>query len=363
MKKVIICKNNNLQYLIKLPDKKQLIKSFLDVGFYTPNATQFKECVDMQKIGNILRSLYTISYNKKKHFQSKIKYTNSSVQEAYDEYLNNPQFMPQNLSNKEIINLGSTIDNHGLGNKLGNPNAQNFIPFWIQDCDYDYLVGKDENGNSLGFSSTFIHVFGHRAKMGDIEPVQVRLYLNLPTQHLTSFITEFWNKCNKLEASTKEKLYPYFKFSNAGRLDQFILYTSYANTAKYISVFEEIKQEHPEYCVGSNVMDQNLGNINNWIGFGECTRQDYIESYSSLRDYAVSQFISEIKNNPEIYGDIKTIKATNPKIIKLFDDILIKNDIDPETYVLNTDSKLKDFVVTLNKVNSNTTTENSEENN
>lgn len=42
---------------------------------------------------------------------------------------------------------------------------------------------------------------------------------------------------------------------------------------------------------------------------------------------------------------------------------LIKNDIDPETYVLNTDSKLKDFVVPLNKVNLNTTTENSEENN
>lgn len=286
---------------IKLPDVKKLMQKFLTEGYYvngiTPSGERWSK-VNKTEIFDFLKELYTQMYNQ------------TMVKGGYGYITSIKNYHPDNINLDDLISMGINGDVGVRG------------PYYFQDAD---LYG------AKNYSDNFIHIFTPLIYGVDFENEQARLYLNLKTQNVVAFCKELIKKCVEPTSNT-EKLYPYFKFADGKRTDQFILYCSAKNIKHYVKIFEEIKLEHPNLCENCEKLDINLGNINNWIGFGESSTESG-HSYSSVRKEAVLNFLEDLEYKQKL--NLKTLNVNDPRVVEAWNNNLLNLNVDPVNYVIN----------------------------
>ena len=120
----------------------------------------------------------------------------------------------------------------------------------------------------------------YNRKFKDIR-FEVRLYLNLKIDRVLDFAKEFLDKAYLEEFPAILKV-----LNNDNRCDNVIIYTDYEYAEKVIDVIEAIKYEVPSIFKNCGVVSKLLGSINDYIGFGEQTRNG--GTYFSTRCRALS---------------------------------------------------------------------------
>lgn len=132
----------------------------------------------------------------------------------------------------------------------------------------------------------------------------VRLYINLPTGVLLDFAREFLDKAYLEEFPALLKI-----LNNDYRFDTITIYTDYEYVEKIINVIEDIRLNNKNMFKDVGPVNNLLGKVNDYIGFGEQTNTE--DTYFSSRTGA----LSSIQNLAGIELLKKGILAEEKKII------------------------------------------------
>ncbi len=150
--------------------------------------------------------------------------------------------------------------------------------------------------------------------------VKHRLYVGCQNQDMWKLAKLFKNKCEE------QQIPFYFKLgSSRDRDDKMVIYSDTENLANYISVLQEIAQEHSDIMERCGQPPILTGTINNWIGIGDeppIKANGDNQSYNSLRADIFESAIEET-----LLTSIKEFKGKdvvfNGKRIK-FNDLFIE---------------------------------------
>lgn len=150
---------------------------------------------------------------------------------------------------------------------------------------------KQVRFNSIGeysgwdhFHSNFIH-YGLSEEIG----VKHRLYLNLDSTIIHTFMNLFITKCNHLNLPF------YFKLDDYGsRDDSVVIYSDVKNLEKYVKILREIKNE---LKVDQSIHNPPImtGKIDGWIGYGS-EPQKSGQSFNDTREKHIEKCVLTVGN-------------------------------------------------------------------
>lgn len=136
----------------------------------------------------------------------------------------------------------------------------------------------------------------------------VRLYINLPHTALLEFAKELLNK------AYTEELPLLLKILNGDyRFDTITIYTDYEYIEKVIGAIEDIKYESKSLFQETGKVNPLLGNVNDYIGFGEQTGSE--STYFASRTKALSSI-----------GKCASLKLLRDSIVAKEKEIIFRKD-------------------------------------
>lgn len=206
-------------------------------------------------------------------------------------------FNPTNIESRKYNMPFYSFFQKGFKN-LVNKIAENPILSDVKDVQ---IVGKLQNDKMFipeedgPDPDNFFRVLGFNFVGQQREKEEARLYLNLMSKNIPSFMKEFYIECRKRELPFQ------CKFSLCDhRNDTFLLYTSYDRLCIYKDIIEGIKQNSPQLFEGTENINQNLGVIDGYIGYGEEPEvrdsKGGLYSFNSLREEVVNDIVSAVKS-------------------------------------------------------------------
>ena len=285
---------------VKSPKFDDILRASITNGYNDYNQNFHNTGVeDVENLEKFCKILYTDWYSNMILNFDKFDGVKKRVAEAL---VKNAMFAPENVEKQQTATPFYNFFLYGYDKYFKGTNTR---VGWLQEGS----IIKKEN-----FKDSFLHVFGYEllGQKRDVE--EARLYLNLKGENLAKFAIEAYKKC-------KEQNLPfYFKFSiQDNRNDPFLFYTSYEKLPTYLQIIREIKTEKPELFEGAELINQNLGVIDGYIGYGDepSVKDDSGEtfSYNSVRKKAVNtikrQLSKEIKERYK--AENKEIIASTPK--------------------------------------------------
>ena len=311
------------KYTVEEPELEELLKSYIAAGSYTRGDVAHEGDVHVghDKMMQFIRKLYRVAYKRMIKVWNNDKIDKSTwpqeVVEFYETILNDEKYKPENISDEDLIKMGD---------KNNYTNSGCVLTYIFHSGWPDYIDHYGKNGEG-GIDWLEVTASCYNA--------DERLYLNLKAENTIDFATEFITRCIAAGLSV-----PMFKFSTRYREDQFIIYTKAEDTEKYLDILEDIREEKPELCEGTENVDQNLGKINGWIGYGEDPNNKR-ESFTSVREMVVNRFFKMMQDhdiNPNKIDEI------TPELIEMFKECEAKEGVNSDRYILNSDSKREKII-------------------
>lgn len=194
------------------------------------------------------------------------------------------QFQPENIAKLPLATPFYDFFARGFDKYFGS-YAQ--PPSHLQNAEKSIVPDKDTI-----MPDGFLHVYGWAFKDLEKDKRDARLYLNLKSENIPTFVKEFYTICRQ------KKLPYYFKFAICdNRNDPFLIYTSYEKIPEYIEVIKEIKQKSPHLFVGTEQISQNFARIDEFIGYGDNPVEDHKFSYNSIRKNAINGVSQKLKKD------------------------------------------------------------------
>jgi len=293
-------KNNTLELLstIKSPTLEECLQKSIVKGYddYDNNAhNTWQTGVDLKGLEEFCKILYI-------DWRNDLINNIDSLQGGYknlaiivrDSEIFNPSSIESRKSNTPFYSFFQK----GFKNIVNKIVTENPILSNVKDVQ---IVGKLQNDKPFipeqdgPVPDNFFRVLGFNFVGQQREKEEARLYLNLMSKNIPSFMKEFYIECRK------RKLPFQCKFSLCdNRNDTFLLYTSYDRLCIYKDIIEEIKQNSPQLFEGTEKVNQNLGVIDGYIGYGEEPEvrdsKGELYSFNSLRKEVVNDIVSAVKS-------------------------------------------------------------------
>lgn len=125
----------------------------------------------------------------------------------------------------------------------------------------------------------------------------------------------------------------YFKFTIQDRRnDPFLFYTSYEKLPTYLQIIREIKAEKPELFEGAELISQNLGVIDGYIGYGDepSVKKNSGEnfSYNEIRGTAINtvanKFRKELRQRYKTENKEIFVSSPRPMTLKEYCDFQVE---------------------------------------
>lgn len=185
--------------------------------------------------------------------------------------LKNPNFSKENMTNKDCEKFFfDTLPNQ-------------FRDLGISPIISQHRINPCQNGE---IQKDFLHVVPFRSQKFSA-PLDVRFYMNIPPINAITISMLLTNACYN------QSLPLYFKFWTKAnqRNDQFLVYTTYTDAPKIISILDKIREEYPFLFIGASINNGLYGKINDYVYFGE-TPNTEIKSFNDIRAKAFDNYFS-----------------------------------------------------------------------
>ncbi len=310
---------------------------------------QKSERTDMHG-GGIYQSLVKLNDNNDET-QISLKDKEDFLVKGYSQWIKNIL----KLNEKQIKEL----EKHGMDAK----NVQEFLKKFgevstiddIKKIKSQKMFDKEINGWELDDGWDHIKSRYLNVRQENRIDVKHRLYINCKNHDIWKMASIFKEKCEQYGIPF------YFKVgSSTSRDDKIVIYSDTDNIFKYIDILKEIAKENPEMRNGCGLPPVLTGKIDNWIGIGDeppKKENGKNNSYNKLRARIIEDAIEEA-----LLEDIESFKGKvveyNNNLIK-FNELFLQSatnviieKLEKEGKRIEKTSKLSDFGIEKNELNS-----------